>query len=186
MSEARAVPASATIFPNRRALPEFHLVDQENRPFTLDSLRGRTHLLFFGFTHCPDICPATLQQLALARRELAAARDGGEKALPGIVLISVDPARDTPAALARYVEYFGSGITGVTGDASQVKLLADTLGIHFERTPAAGGSSNDDYSVSHSAVVLVVDPEAKLQAIFSAPYTVEAFVHDLPLLMAAK
>jgi protein SCO1/2 len=178
---ATATPQSATIFPEPRALPEFRLVDHRGQPFGRDELEGHTSLLFFGFTHCPDICPATLQQLAVARRQL---RGEGE-ALPEIVLISVDPARDTPEVMERYVEYFGQGVTGVTGRLEELRALAAPLGIHFENTPAANGSA-DDYTVSHSAAVLVIDPQARLAAIFGAPHSVEAFVNDLPLLMASQ
>lgn len=181
--EGAAVTEAATVLREPRLLPEFHLVDQHNRPFTRDDLRGRTSLLFFGFTHCPDICPATLGQLALARRQLAAAGSGDTQVLPQIVLISVDPARDTPEVLAQYVDYFGSGITGVTGPVTEIRTLGDALGIHFERAPDASGNGDDDYSVSHSAAVLVIDSAARLEALFSAPHRVENLVHDLPLLM---
>lgn len=178
---ATATPQSATIFPEPRALPEFRLVDHRGQPFGRKQLEGHTSLLFFGFTHCPDICPATLQQLAVARRQLRGQGD----ALPEIVLISVDPERDTPEVMARYVEHFGQGVTGLTGRPEDLHALATPLGIHFEKTPAAEGSA-DDYTVSHSAAVLVIDPQARLAAIFGAPHSVEAFVNDLPLLPASQ
>jgi protein SCO1/2 len=181
LSGAPAVPQSATVFPEPRPLPEFRLVDHHNEPFGREDLQGRTSLLFFGFTHCPDICPATLTQLALTRRELA----GQNEALPEVVLISVDPERDTPEALERYVEYFGQGVKGVTGSLEELRALTAALGIHFEKTPAGNGSA-DDYQVNHSAAVLVIDSQARLAAIFSAPHSIEAFVNDLPLLTASR
>lgn len=185
LNGAPAAPASATVFPEPRPLPEFELTDHRGEPFGLEDLRGQTTLLFFGFTHCPDICPATLQQLALARRQLAAA----DEALPEIVLISVDPERDTPDVLERYVEYFGQGVTGVTGSPAKLQVLTGALGIHFEKAPAqapAQKPEGDDYLVNHSTAVLVIDPQARLQAIFGAPHSIEAFVSDLPALMAAR
>lgn len=181
LNGAPAVAQSATVFPEPRPLPEFRLVDHRGEPFGREDLRGQTSLLFFGFTHCPDICPATLQQLTLARRQLASQ----DEPLPEIVLISVDPERDTPEVLGKYVEYFGQGVTGVTGSPDALRGLASSLGIHFEKAPAADGSA-DDYLVSHSAAVLVVDPEARLEAIFGAPHSIEAFVTDLPVLMASR
>lgn len=185
----RGKTESATVFPEPRALPEFRLLDHRGEPFGRENLLGHTSLLFFGFTHCPDICPATLQQLALARRQLA----GGGEALPEVVLISVDPERDDPEALARYVEYFGQGFTGVTGSLEALRTLTGPLGIHFEKRPATqpgadSGSAavSGEYLVNHSAAVLVVDAEARLQAIFGAPHSIEAFVHDLPVLMAGR
>lgn len=184
-SERSPLPLHATLLPEGRLFPEFSLTDDQNRPFTRDSLRGHTSLVFFGFTHCPDICPATLQQLATVRRRLAeaapSAGDDSSTTLPEILLISVDPERDTPQQLERYVDYFGDGITGVTGDVADVRALTDALGIFFEKTGAG-----DDYTVNHSTAVLVVDRNAELQAIFSAPHQVDSFVHDLPLLMASQ
>ncbi len=174
---------TATVLPERRALPEFELRDQNGAPFTRASLEGRTSLVFFGFTHCPDICPATLQQLAVARDRLAATAGGSDDTLPEIILISVDPARDTPETLGRYVEYFGDGITGATASPEDLLVLTSALGIFFEPVPTGDGST---YTVNHSTAVLVIDPQARLQAIFSAPHSIEAFVQDLPLLIASR
>ncbi|HET6629259.1 MAG TPA: SCO family protein [Woeseiaceae bacterium] len=174
--EKPSLPRFATVLAEPRPLPEFSLTDQDNRPFDAARLRGHTSLLFFGFTHCPDICPATLAQLAAARQQLAAA--GAE--LPQIVLVTVDPERDTPEVLARYVGYFGAGITGVTGPVGEIRALAEPLGVYFEKTPLG-----DAYTMGHSTAVLVVGPDVALQALFTAPHDVDAFVHDLPILMAS-
>jgi protein SCO1 len=174
-------PQFATTLPEHRPLPEFSLTDHRGRPFDAERLRGRTSLLFFGFTHCPDICPATLTQLAAARRQLAAESGNAGAELPQIVLVSVDPERDTPESLQAYVEYFGEGITGVTGSAGEIRALSEPLGVYFEKNPLEGG----DYTVNHSTAVLVIGPDATLRALFSAPHEVAAFVHDLPILMAA-
>jgi protein SCO1 len=177
--EEPVLPRFATLLAEPRPLPEFSLTDQTNRPFDAARLRGRTSLLFFGFTHCPDICPATLSQLAAARRQLAASGDGAE--LPQIVLVTVDPERDTPEVLARYVGYFGEGVTGVTGAVEEIRALAEPLGVYFEKS-----SLDDDYAMGHSTAVLVVGPDAALRALFTAPHEVDAFVHDLPILMASE
>lgn len=173
-------PEFATLLPEPLPLPEFSLSDQDGELFTRDSLRGQTSLLFFGFTHCPDICPATLQQLSLARKQIAEASPGNP--LPAIVLISVDPERDTPGKLDKYVSAFGEDVTGVTGTRESLLPLTSALGIFFERQPLDGG----DYTVSHSTAVLVVDGDANFRALFSAPHKTEYFVHDIPLLMAAQ
>lgn len=173
-------PEFATVLPERVALPEFALVDHAGDPFTRDRLLGRTSLMFFGFTHCPDICPATLQQLASARRQLAA-EGAGSAHLPQIVMVSVDPERDTPDKLAAYVGHFGADIVGVTGSEDDLRALTEPLGIWFERQPMG-----DSYTLSHSTAVLVIDRDAELQAVFSTPHRVEAFVHDVPLLVAQR
>jgi protein SCO1 len=173
-------PQFATLLPEPLPLPDFELRDQNSQPFTRDSLRGRTSLLFFGFTHCPDICPATLQQLSLARKQIAETSPGST--LPAIVLISVDPERDTPEKLDKYVSSFRADVVAATGTRESLLPLTSALGIFFERQPLENG----DYTVSHSTAVLVVDEDANLRALFSAPHKTEYFAHDIPLLMAAR
>ena len=103
--------------------------------------------------------------------------------LPRIVLVSVDPERDTPDALARYTVAFGENIVGITGDIAEIGKLTRALGIYFAKTdPLDDGS----YSVDHSAVVLVLNPGGRFQALFSGQHRVEDFVHDLPIIMAVQ
>ena len=182
-------PLHATVLPEPLPLPAFTLNDEQNEPFTRERLLGRTTLLFFGFTHCPDICPATLQQLALARKQLqqqtAEASSTDTASPPGaltIVLISVDPERDTPEKLKAYVSHFGEGVTAATGSPESIREIASALGVWFQRE-ALG---EDDYTVSHSTAVLVIGEDATFRAVFSAPHKTEYFVHDLPLLMATR
>lgn len=167
-------PTTATVLPAPMPLPEFALTDHDGTPFGRDELRGSWQLLFFGFTHCPDICPATLQQLAVAKKRLADAGQG----FPEIILVSVDPERDTPAVLADYVSHFGAGIRGVTGSPEEIARLTAPLGIYHAKSGEEGGN----YSVDHSAVVLLIDESGQWHALFSAPHNVENFVHDIPLL----
>lgn len=172
-------PEYATVLPSPMPLPDFTLNDQHGGTFTRESLEGGWSLLFFGFTHCPDICPATLQQLVLAREKLAA--DGGSP-LPDIVLISVDPERDSPEVLKTYVSYFSNDIVGLTGDLGELEKLTKRLGIYFAKSPAGNGA----YSVDHSAAVLVINPGAEFHALFSAPQSIDKLTHDLPLILAAQ
>lgn len=172
-----AAPAHATALPHPLPLPEFELTADDGGRFDRNALRGRNSLLFFGFTHCPDICPATLSQLALARARLA--DDFDETSLPDIVLISVDPFRDTPETLTAYVSKFGPGVRGATGDLGELKKLAGAGGIYFAVSPQENGS----YSVDHSAAVLVINKNAELHAVFGAPHSVDHFAADLPLLL---
>jgi protein SCO1/2 len=192
--DAGREPLHATVLPEPLPLPAFTLHDAQNEPFTRESLLGRTSLLFFGFTHCPDICPATLQQLALARKQLqeqhatTSTTDAGglpPEASPQawqIVFISVDPERDTPEKLKAYVSHFGEGVVGATGSLESIREITSALGI-WSGKEALG---EDDYTVSHSTAVLVIGEDATFRALFSAPHKTEYFVHDLPLLMAAR
>jgi protein SCO1/2 len=166
----------ATVLPVPQPLPDFDLSDETGRPFTRSSLLGGWHLLFFGFTHCPDICPATLQQIAIARARL---EELGTAELPEIVLVSVDPERDTAGVLANYVTHFGNAVHGVSGDTAEVARLARALGIYFEKSPLPDG----DYTMAHSAAILAINEKAELSAIFSAPHDTDVFVNDIPLVM---
>ena len=100
--------------------------------------------------------------------------------MPRIVLVSVDPERDTPEILGRYVGYFGPDNLGITGDLEQLKRLTSGLGIYFEKVNIV----EEDYGVDHSAAVLVVDPDGKFVALFSAPHSVGNYLHDLPIIAA--
>jgi protein SCO1/2 len=174
-----AEPQSALVLPAPNPLPEFNLVDQHGNPADRSVFEGQWDLVFFGFTHCPDICPTTLQVLSTAR---AALEDQGQSPLPRIVLVSVDPERDTPELMRKYVDYFGDGNLGITGSLAEIRKLTTGLGIYFEQQPAAG----DDYVVDHSAAVLVIDPDGGFHALFGGPHVVENYVHDLPIIMGGK
>ena len=146
-----AQPEYATVLPSPMVLPDFTLNDQNGSTFTRESLKGSWSLLFFGFTHCPDVCPATMQNLAVARKKLAA-QGRPAASLPKIILISVDPERDDAEVLKSYVSNFGQDIVGLTGDLSELQKLTKRLGIYFAKSPADDGG----YNVDHSAAVLVV------------------------------
>lgn len=170
--------------PEPRTLPEFQLLDQQGIALTNDWFRGRWTLVFFGFTHCPDICPATLQILSAARRELQAT--GRADDLPQILLISVDPERDTVASLQQYIAHFGEGISGATGALEEIRKLASALGIFFEREALEPGDDPRQYNVAHSAHVLLIDDQGMYRAVFSPPHSIAAFVTDLPILMRSN
>ena len=173
------VPKHATVLPAGNELPEFSLIDHTGSPVDKSVFEGQWDVVFFGFTHCPDICPVTLGVLRQATSHLAAA---GEDEVPRIVLVSVDPERDTPDALAEYIAYFGDGNLGITGDLEEVTRLTDALGIFFAKAALEDGG----YTVDHSTVVLAIDPEGRFRALFTSPHTVDGFVHDLPLITALQ
>jgi protein SCO1/2 len=175
----RGTPQHATLLPQPASLPRFSLRDHNGNEFNRDSLAGQWSLVFFGFTHCPDICPATLQQLALARKR---ALDEGVGMFPDIILISVDPERDTPEILAEYIGHFGAGVTGVSGSLDELRKLTSSLGIFFQKS----GTERDNYSVDHSAVVIVINKSAEFHALFSAPHDVDHFVADMPFLTESR
>lgn len=171
-----STPVSALVLPAPNPVPEFSLLNQRGENVNQSVFKGQWDLVFFGFTHCPDICPTTLQVLATARKTLA---DSGRQLLPRIVLVSVDPDRDTPEVLGEYINYFGEDNLGLTGTLEEISKLTGGLGIYFEKQPADG----ENYAVDHSAAVLVVDPNGGFHSLFSGPHVVDNYVHDLPILM---
>ncbi len=177
MSQPAALQHAFAV-PIPQPLPSFTLIDQRGNAVTEQTFRGQWDMVFFGFTNCPDICPTTLQILANAKRELMAA---AMQVTPRIVLVSVDPERDTPEIMGKYVDYFGDGNLGVSGELAELAKLTTALGIYFEKMPADG----ENYSVNHSAAVLIINPQGEFSALFSAPHEVSSYVHDLPILMSA-
>jgi len=175
---APAAPEAALVLPQPTPVPAFSLLDQDGDAVDERVFEGQWDLVFFGFTHCPDICPTTLQVLATARQELA---ESGFEPLPRIVLVSVDPERDTPDVIGQYVDYFGDGNLGITGSLGEISKLTSGLGIFFEKQPADG----DNYGVDHSAAVLLIDPAGDFRAVFSGPHKSANFVHDLPIILEA-
>tara|TARA_R110002049_G_scaffold118032_10_gene271946 strand:- start:6253 stop:6864 length:612 start_codon:yes stop_codon:yes gene_type:complete len=176
MAGEASVPETATVLPSPVTLPAFSLVDHTGAAADESVFNGQWNLVFFGFTHCPDVCPLTLQTLAAANRQLA---DMGYDELPRIVLVSVDPERDTPGQLATYLKNFGDHNLGLTGDVAEIRKLTEALGIYFDKVD----TDADYYVVDHSAVVIVIGPDGRYRALFSSPHKPEQFVHDLPLLM---
>jgi len=175
-TQAPSEPKYALVLPAPNPLPAFSLVDQHGNPADQTVFEGQWDLVFFGFTHCPDICPTTLQVLSTAKTAL---EERGQSPLPRIVLVSVDPERDTPEIMSQYVDYFGDDNLGITGSLEEVRKLTSGLGIYFEKQSADG----DDYVVDHSAAVLVIDPDGGFHALFSGPHVVENYVYDLPIIM---
>ena len=140
-----------------RPVGDFELLDQDGKAFRFQQLRGQQALVFFGFTNCASVCPATLQVLRQARREL----DGNA---PKVVLISVDGERDTPEAMKRYLEAFGEGFIGLTGPPTQIRDIAAGFSAVFFKGAPADRSGN--YQVEHTSQVYLVDDTGGLAATF--------------------
>jgi protein SCO1 len=135
--------------------------------------------MFFGYTNCPDFCPTTLTTLAALEKRLRA-ENGAQ--LPQVVFMSVDAKRDTPAQLAGYVPYFNPDFIGVTAaDQPAIEAVARQLGVGVVITPAKDGS----YTVDHSGEIFVIDPNARLAAILTGPFTVQALAEDWRHLVGA-
>jgi protein SCO1 len=153
----------------------FQLVDQNGKPFSEANLNGKWHLVFFGYTHCPDVCPTTLNELSLALDRLGKERDE-----VGVVFITVDPERDTPEVLKSYVESFDAPIIALTGTPAEVAQAAKDYRVYYAKHPRADGG----YDMDHSAVIYVMDPEGRFTATFTPDTTAEAIASRLQKLLS--
>jgi protein SCO1/2 len=169
------VPAleSGTAMPQPRPVAPFSLTDHLGAPFDERRLTGAPHLLFFGFTHCPDVCPTTLALLAQLSRD-PALNDLGS------VFVTVDPGRDDQQVLRQYVEAFGGKMTGLRGEPAALEALTTSVGAAWTVEPLAGGGSR----VDHTATLFFVDGQGRLAAVFTPPFRYDALRNDLAQLTA--
>ena len=156
-------PLPGVLWPNPAPVGAFTLQDHHGGAFTRDRLEGAWTFMFFGYTHCPDICPTTLATLRRVEHGLA----DHVTAPRQHVLISVDPTRDTIEHLAGYVSSFGPAFLGVTGSDGELSKLARDVGaVFFRGEPGPDGS----YLVDHTASIMLIDPRGRLVALFGMPH----------------
>ncbi|WAE54496.1 SCO family protein [Stutzerimonas frequens] len=164
--------ANVLLLPRERVIPPLTLIDQDGKPFDTRSLQGRWHILFFGFTACPDICPTTLSDM----RRLFGQLPSDTRERLQLVLITADPARDTPQQLKTYLDYYRAGFSGLTGEMEQLQQLSRALGLPF--VPA--NETQGDYSVSHSGNLALVGPDGTLRGHIRAPLMLDGLQRALP------
>jgi protein SCO1/2 len=148
----------------------FRLIDQDGKSFSDQDLKGKTFLVFFGFTHCPDVCPTTLFELSEILRALG--RDADRTAA---LFISVDPERDTPEAMRDYLASFDPHVHGLTGDAAALAAVAKAYRVYYKKVPLDGG----DYTMDHTAIVYLMDKDGRFVSPFSMKRTADAAAEDL-------
>lgn len=164
--------ANVLLLSRERVIPPLTLIDQDGQPFDTRSLQGRWHILFFGFTACPDICPTTLSDM----RRLFGQLPSDTRERLQLVLITADPARDTPQQLKTYLDYYRAGFSGLTGEMEQLQQLSRALGLPF--VPA--NETQGDYSVSHSGNLALVGPDGTLRGHIRAPLMLDGLQRALP------
>jgi len=171
-------PSNAALLtlPEPRVIADFALVDDQGEPFSLDNLRGRWSLIFFGFTHCPDVCPSTLYDLKQIHEKLGR-MDSDAASGRQVLFVSVDPERDTPEKLQQYVDYFHPDFIGVTGAQEQLAPLTMQLGIAYRIEEHESGSTQ--YNVDHSVSILLTDPQGRLRGVFPAPHDTDKMAAEL-------
>ena len=157
-----------TWLPQRRQLSSFTLIDQSGQRFDNATLAGHASLLFFGFSSCPDVCPATLAVLAELQRD---------PPLPDqqVLFVSIDPERDRPESLGRYLASFDAHIVGLSGSAAALAPLLHSLGAIAERVTLPDGG----YTMDHTATLYLLDRQGRMAAVFSPPFATTSLRADL-------
>ncbi len=156
------------------------LTDQHGKSFNRDSLLGKWQMLFFGYTHCPDICPTTMTTLSRVDSLLENTQAGQDFR---VIFISVDPERDSPEHLQKYMNFFNPKFVGLSADHQTLNTLSLGLGVVFQRVE--NESNPENYLMDHSASLLLADPKGRIVALFSAPHEAESIAEDLQIIFAS-
>lgn len=150
------------------------LTGMDGKSYTSSNFAGKVQLVFFGFTQCPDICPTALAELSEVLRSL-----GDQASRVQVLMISVDPERDTPEVLRAYVSGFNPNFLGLTGTPAQIKQVAASFKAYYAKAPAAKGG----YSMDHSSSFYLLDPKGEARVLVSNNAGSDALVHDIKLLL---
>ena len=172
-------PIQGTILSPARKITIPDLIRDNGERFTLEDLKGHWSLFFFGYTHCPDICPVTLGVVAQAKKMATRLNH----MFPEVVFVSVDPDRDKVEMLSDYVQYFDKDFVGITGDAEMIKALTLQMSVVYMKVPvdngaAAGSAGGSAYNVDHSSALLLLNPEGKLVAFLNPPHDAATILKD--------
>jgi protein SCO1/2 len=153
-----------------KPLPDFSLVSQDNQSFSLQKVAGRPVILFFGYTSCPDVCPLAMRKIAASLKAL-----GPERGDFAVIFITVDPVRDTPSILAKWVSQYYPGTIALTGDLEELGRVWRAYGAANPDDYGSAAKSGDTYYISHSAVIYVADRNHVLRYILTPEMDTEAF-----------
>ena len=158
-----------------RAINEFHLTGTDGSIFDNQSLKGQWTFMFFGFTNCGYLCPTTMAELGKTYRLLV---DKKVQPLPKVVMISIDPSRDTLQKMNSYVHAFDKHFYGARGSSSVVQKMTKEMGVVYTRVAAPQGQDKGNYDIQHSGAVMVFNPKGELNAFFTAPHKSDDLVKD--------
>ena len=178
LDTAELLDAGIVMLPQGRDMPDVTLTNQDGEAVSMEQLEGHWNLLFFGYTFCPDICPATLAELRQLRGNLP--EEVNQRLQP--ILVSVDPERDTPEQLKKYLDYFGAGFIGLTGPLDDIQTLANAAGVPF----IPGDTSKKDYTVDHGANLALIGPDGRLRGFIRAPMRTVKLAEQLPKLLLSE
>jgi protein SCO1/2 len=177
-SESRKPSFKATDVTGADFGKSFALTDTTGKATGLQDFKGKVVVVFFGFTHCPDICPGTLSELALVKQKLGA---DGDKLQ--VVFVTLDPERDTPEVLGQYVPAFDASFVALSGDAEAIARTAREFKVFYQKVP---GTTPDNYTLDHTAAAFVFDPTGRLRLFAGPGQGPDALVHDIRLLLQEK
>jgi len=166
------IDAGIILLPQPRAIPALQMTDQDGQPVSLDQLKGKWSLLFFGYTFCPDICPTTLAQL----RQIKAELPKSTVARMQVILVSVDPQRDTPAKLKEYLGYFDKDFRGFNAQVPVLESFAKAVSMPYVEPD----TSKPNYTVSHSGNLALLGPDGTQRGFIRAPFSTPKLVAQLP------
>lgn len=155
---------------------DFAMKDHNGKPRTLADFRGKAVVIFFGYTHCPDVCPSTMAEMAGVLQQL-----GPQAERVQVLFVTVDPERDTPQLLSQYVPAFHPSFLGLIGDKAETEKMAKDFRVFYQKVP---GKEPGSYSVDHTAGSYVFDPEGRIRLFVRHGQGAEPIVHDLKLLLS--
>jgi protein SCO1/2 len=170
------------LLPQPRELPAFSLRQSDHTQLVPGELKGHWTVVFLGFTHCPDICPTTLAELAQAQKQWSALPDSTR---PRVLFVSVDPERDSPDRIGEYAHAFHRDTLAATADVPALETFARSLSLVFMKVAPEDGAPADQYSVDHSAALAVLDPEGRMAGVIPPPLVPKAIAADLLALTRA-
>ncbi len=179
---AQPQTVAVKLLPQPRELPAYSLQQSDRTQLVPGELRGHWTIVFLGFTHCPDVCPTTLAELARAQKRWATLPDTTR---PRVLFVSVDPERDTPDRTGEYAHAFHPDTLAATGDVPALEAFARSLSLVFMKVPPQEGAPPDQYSVDHSATLVVLDPQGRMAGIIQPPLQPSAIADDLLALTKA-
>lgn len=170
----------AVLRPHAIPLQPFTLIDKDKQLFTTQQLKGKWNFVFFGYTYCPDICPTTLSTLKQINNMLK--KKNIDTSEMQVIFVSIDPDRDKPEMLAKYVEYFNKDFIAVTGDAKNLQNFSRQFAVAYIKEKA---DKTGDYLISHTSSIFLVDPKMRIVASFAPPHNAETItsqylkIHDI-------
>lgn len=164
-----------TVLQDPRQIDSFSLTGTHNKVFNNESLQGKWTMIFFGFTQCGYLCPTTMAELAKTYRTL---EEKGVKPLPEVVMVSIDPDRDSLTKLSNYVTSFNPHFRGARGDEASIKKMTHELGVAYVKVTSPGAVTTDNYDIQHSGAVMLFNPHGQLVAFFTSPHQADLLAQD--------